>query len=539
MTKWRRLERICIIGLIFALVVLAVLLAANFLPFASDLFGKSADKSETSATSQLMQASDLDPQNCHIAREVPDITLQQKDGSSVSLSSLKGRVTVLTFWASWCPHCQKLLEQSQAISETVSKYVNVSYYLVNKTDGKKETVTTAEQYLSSHGVSLTSLYDNGLVAYNKLGLRIIPTTLVIDENGILRGTISGDNWDPSVLEKFKEKADLGGSSGVSNFILNKMANENGAVRTSYMKESDQSPTGGDVISESQGFMMNYAVSSGNKALFEKSWKYIKDNMLNDPLASWMISDGKPARVNAALDDLRIYDALCKANALWGGYDAELSTYGNSLFKYNTSDGTLVNFYDFQLKRKASVLSLCYADFEGLSFLVAHDPDKWQSIYDNSAKIVEAGMISDAFPWYYSQYDCSKKQYLKDDINSAEELQTMLSLARIGKLPQETVEWLKKALDGDGIYGRYTVEGEVVPEYKYESTAVYAMAAQIAFVIGDEDLASKAVKRMENMQITSGDLSGAFGNADGSGIYSFDQFMALQAYEDMESWKSGN
>jgi len=539
MTKWRRLERICMIGLILALIVMALLLAANFLPFASDLLGKSSEKKETPTSTQLMQASDLDPKNCHLAREVPDITLQQKDGSSVSLSSLRGRVTVLTFWASWCPHCQKLLAQSQAISETVSQYGNVSYYLVNKTDGKKETETTAEQYLSSHGVGITSLYDNGLAAYNELGLRTIPTTLVIDGNGILRGTISGDSWDPQVLDKLKEKADLGGSSGVSNFILNKMTDGSGAVRTSYLKESGQSPTGGDVISESQGFMMDYAVTSENKELFEKTWKYTADNMLSDPLVSWMLSDGKPARVNAALDDLRIYDALCRANALWGGYDDELSTYGNSLLKYNTNDGTLINFYDFQHKKKASVLSLCYADFAGLSFLVANDPDNWQSIYDNSAAIVEGGMISDVFPWYYSQYDFSKKQYLKDDINSAEELQTMLSLSRIGKLPQETVQWLKNALDNEGIFGRYTVGGDVVPEYKYESTAVYAMVAQIASVIGDEDLAAKAVKRMEKMQITSGDLSGAFGNADGSGIYSFDQFRALQAYEDMENWKSGN
>ncbi len=539
MTKLRRLERICMIGLICALVVMAALLAVNFLPSVSNLFGKDADKSETTATSKLMQASDLDPQNCHISREVPDITLWQKDGSTVSLSSLKGRVTVLTFWASWCPHCQKYLEQSQAISNTVSKYANVSYYLVDKTDGTKETETSAEQYLSSHGVSLASLYDNDLAAYNKLGLRRIPTTLVIDENGILRGCMTNDNWDPQELEKLKEKADLGGSNGVSNFILSKMTDGSGSVRTCYLNDSSQSPTGGDVISESQGLMMEYAVSSGNKELFEKTWKFTTDNMLNDPLASWMLSDGKPARVNAALDDLRIYDALYSANALWGGYDAELSTYGNSLLKYNTNNGTLVNFYDFQHMKKASVLSLCYADFASLSELAELNPDKWQNIYDNCAKIVESGIISDAFPWYYSQYDCSKNQYLKDDINSAEELQTMLSLARIGQLPTETLEWLKTALDGEGIYGRYTVGGDVVSGYKYESTAVYAMVAQIAYVIGDDDLAAKAIKRMEKMQITSGDLSGAFGNADGSGIYSFDQFMALQAYEDMENWKIGN
>ena len=69
-------------------------------------------------------------------------------------------------------------------------------------------------------------------------------------------------------------------------------------------------------------------------------------------------------------------------------------------------------------------------------------------------------------------------------------------------------------------------------YNYESTAVYALIAMIAKEKGDNQLQGMALKKMERMRIidTSSPYYGAFGMEDGTGITTFDQVLAMLAYE---------
>ena len=44
-----------------------------------------------------------------IINNAPDFTAKTLDGKSVTLSELKGKVVLVTFWATWCPFCAKML----------------------------------------------------------------------------------------------------------------------------------------------------------------------------------------------------------------------------------------------------------------------------------------------------------------------------------------------------------------------------------------------------------------------------------------------
>lgn len=65
--------------------------------------------------------------------------------------------------------------------------------------------------------------------------------------------------------------------------------------------------------------------------------------------------------------------------------------------------------------------------------------------------------------------------------------------------------------------------------------MYALAALIAMEKKDMHTAGLAFNLMESFRIRNGDngLDGLFGEEDGSGIYSFDQCVALEAYQKME------
>lgn len=151
-------------------------------------------------------------------------------------------------------------------------------------------------------------------------------------------------------------------------------------------------------------------------------------------------------------------------------------------------------------------------------------------------LVGQGQISNEFPLYYSWYDYEFEEYQKDDLNTSEAMVTLLNLAREEKLKRNTIRWLKAQVGGAGLMARYTVDGNVVKGYQYESTATYALVVLIAQEIKDDALRDDALRKMERMRIRdiSLEYNGAFGNQDGQGISSFDQLIPLLAYTSLES-----
>lgn len=324
------------------------------------------------------------------------------------------------------------------------------------------------------------------------------------------------------------------SNITEKFVCENMIDAEGGVNITLNDEGSSSDT---VLSESQGIMIEYANIKENKNLFNSTLNYIDKYMKNDSLISWKVENGEASRVNAAIDDLRVYDALYNGVEKFGVNEKELKKYSNLIYRYNVENNNLVDCYDFANNQKSQRLTLCYGDFNALGELWSENW-RFKKVYNNTLDIVKNGYIGDDFPLYYSWYNYETGQYEKDDMNTSEALVTILHLAEIGEAKDETIGWLKKQVKKGTLYGRYTVEGKVLESYEYESTAAYALAALIGKEVNDSELIDDAVMKMERMRIddTESKYYGAFGNPDGSGIYSFDQCMALLAYAELEEWK---
>lgn len=467
-------------------------------------------------------------------RDVAGLSVFYEDGSAAPFSALCKTPAVMVFWASWCPKCTIGFESTLKLSEPI-KQQGATLYLVNKTDGTRETVQKANAYLDKHAADIQSLYDIELFAYQELGLSKIPTAVVIDAQGRVTGYTEGFVPDEDMLLAMVQEAKVGKAATVQRFITSSLLSDNGGLRTNYLDDpTAATPSGGDVLSESQGLMMLSAVMEDDRELFERLWGYAKNSEAGGGLTAWVTTDDGPSQVNAAIDDLRIYRALCAAQEQWGIGAEDVKTLAKGLYEYNTDGTNLFDFHDFSFGATAQRLTLCYADFEALSLLVESD-GRWRTVYESCLELVQKGRISEQFPLYHSYYDYSLNQYQSDKLNMAEAMVTLLNLSRVGKLDAQSLQWLRDRLDEGAIYAQYSTDGRPTLEGRYESTAVYALCAMVAVSEGDLVMACKALSHLEALKIRSisSGLDGAFGNADGSGIYSFDQCTALLAYQQME------
>lgn len=517
-----RAEKLCLAGMAVLTVCIAAVLVWQHMP----------QQPQKTVSDQKMQAlftpEDKLPQNLYFG-QVPSVTnFTDANGKTVSLSDYRGHPVLVIFWAGWCQYCTEQLSIAQDI-ESIAEQNGAKVLLINKFVPEKETRDEALAKLDSMQIPFVSWFDDDSAAYRAWGLQQIPTSVILDEQGRTAAYATGV-LNAGEYEGLFEYALHGGDSAAASFLSEHMTGEDGGVYCN-MKNSDATPGGHDVLSETQGLLMRYAVLTKNKTLFDSAWNYTKQNMEQDGLAAWYVSqDGQRAEVNSALDDIRLWSALTDADAVWGGYAQAAENIKNAIYEKNVRNRRLVSFFEFHTGRKSHSLSLCYADIAALNRMAEFDP-RFAAVAENALKTVQGGYISDEFPLYYANFDYDKNSYSHEDLNTAEALYTLLHLAQAGKLKADSLTWLKEQVCGDGPAARYHIDGSAVIGYEYHSTAVYALAALIAQKEGNIKLYNAAVQKMERYRNNdaASETYGAFGDAQIDDFPVFDQCMPLLVY----------
>lgn len=129
------------------------------------------EKNETEAAQEEVEESVLGP----------DFVVYDADGNEVRLHDFLGKPIVLNFWASWCGPCQ--LEMPDFEAKYLELGEEVQFLMVNVTDGSRETVETASQFISEKGYSFPVYFDTDRSAVMAYGVYSYPTTYFIDRNG--------------------------------------------------------------------------------------------------------------------------------------------------------------------------------------------------------------------------------------------------------------------------------------------------------------------------------------------------------------------
>ena len=125
----------------------------------------------------------LDPNT--FASKPLDFTLSGLKGELLDLSSLKGKVVVFDFWATWCGPCRgqyPLYEQVKRRFEGRAEVV----FLAVSTDEDREAVAP---FLESNKWSKSVYFEDGLATF--LRVNSIPTTVVLGRGGEVYSRLQG------------------------------------------------------------------------------------------------------------------------------------------------------------------------------------------------------------------------------------------------------------------------------------------------------------------------------------------------------------
>ncbi|WP_228440979.1 TlpA family protein disulfide reductase [Chryseobacterium phosphatilyticum] len=138
-----------------------------------------------------------------IGKKVPEITMSQADGSPFSLSSLKGKLVLIDFWATWCAPCVEEQPELKTLYETYSAQVknNTFEILGVSLDKNKESWQKTIDRFGINWIQISDLKFWKSPIAKAYEVDELPFNVIIDG----QGTIIAKNIHGKDLEDFLKK----------------------------------------------------------------------------------------------------------------------------------------------------------------------------------------------------------------------------------------------------------------------------------------------------------------------------------------------
>lgn len=129
---------------------------------------------------------------------LPDLRLPTADGQMLSLASLKGKVVLIDFWASWCGPCR---QSFPALSELYEElHASGLEVVAINLDEKRE---DANRFLAERPHAMPVVFDPGGTSAEALKVEAMPSSFLVGRDGRIRFVHVG--YTEKTLQAYREE----------------------------------------------------------------------------------------------------------------------------------------------------------------------------------------------------------------------------------------------------------------------------------------------------------------------------------------------
>ena len=141
-----------------------------------------------------------------IGKAIPEFTMKVTDGSEITSTSIRGKVVLVDFWASWCGPCKALSPVLQRLHENYSDQgLLIVGANVSERDAERNVTSTpdiAVEYARKHSFTYTFTYGADELK-ETFGVTGLPTMVLVDREGVVQDVVVG--FDKSMESILTEK----------------------------------------------------------------------------------------------------------------------------------------------------------------------------------------------------------------------------------------------------------------------------------------------------------------------------------------------
>jgi len=161
--------------------IAAIIIGAIALASLAALLWPLLNKPATVTDAGLIRAQiEADGAAGRIGAPAPDFEWTSLDGQTLRLSTYRGKVVVVNFWATWCPPCREEMPTLQRVAASEPDVIVLEVHPMEPGD-------KARSFLDSLGLDrLQPVLDGDGATTRRFGVLSLPSTFFIDKTGVIR-----------------------------------------------------------------------------------------------------------------------------------------------------------------------------------------------------------------------------------------------------------------------------------------------------------------------------------------------------------------